>query len=291
MHGTWNDLSATVVRCQYVEGGVHEIGVKFDRAVDPSAYCAAAIRARVLLVEDEPMLAKLGTLYLQQLNADVQTAANGREALAKIESGVFDLILMDIEMPEMNGWEAVTELRKRGYIGAITAATALTGPNDRERCLSSGFDHYLPKPYKREDLAKLINTLREEPLFSSLEGDSAMDDLINVFVSELPARIRTLETATASGDLAALTAQVRSLKAQAGSHGFEPISETARQIEARLLANKSLADILGDMKFLMKLCSQVRPVAKTTEQVVVSAAATDEPEKAPADSSEPQEPS
>lgn len=264
MHGTWADLEATVVRCQYAEAGVHEIGVKFDREIDPSAYCSSAIRTRILLVDDDVLLQRLGKIYLEQLNADVSVVGNGKEALDAVKNKVFDLIVMDIEMPVMNGFEALAELRKNGYTGTVAAATGLSAPEDRMKCLAAGFDHYVPKPYKRDDLASLIESLREEPLFSSFESDPSMADVINSFVAELPVAARKIEEATSKGDLAALQQQMRTMKGQAGGHGFGPISEIAAQLECALLAQATLNDLLADLKKLMKLCSQVRPVSKPT---------------------------
>lgn len=262
MHGTWTDLTGSVVRCQYAEGGVHEVGIKFDREIDPSAFCSAAVRSRVLLVDDEAPIVRLAKLHLEQLNADVTVATTGKDALDLATKEVFDLVMMDIVMPDMTGFETLAELRKRGYTGTIAAATGMTEPEDRKKCLDAGFDYYIAKPYKRDDLLKLLDALREEPLFSSLEADPTLADIVNAFVAELPAKVRTIESAAASGDTAALTSTLRSLKSQAGSHGYEPISELAGKMETAILARALLKDVAADLQKLMKLCGQVRPVAR-----------------------------
>jgi CheY-like chemotaxis protein len=190
------------------------------------------------------------------------TAANGRGAIDATANGSFDLVLLDIEMPEMDGFQTVAALRKSGYAGTIVATTALTGPDDRQRCLDAGFDYYIAKPYRREDLEKLLNTIREEPLFSSLEDDGPLMEAINGFVADLPAKIRQLETAAASGTGAELLTGLRSLKSQAGACGFEPISELAAELERALLMKKEAAALRDDIKRLMKLCALARPSSR-----------------------------
>lgn len=262
VHGSVVDMTATVVRCQYVEAGVHEVGIVFDREVNPSTFCTAAIRTRILLVDDDDTILRLSRISLEQLNAEVVTAANGKAAIEAAGAGTFDLILLDIEMPEMDGFQVVAELRKAGYAGTIVATTALTGPDDRRKCLDAGFDHYIAKPYRRDDLDKLLNAVREEPLFSSLEEDGPLVDAINGFVADLPARIRRIESAAASGASAEMLVQLRSLKSQAGACGFEPISKLAAELESALLLGKEVGDLRDSVTRLRKLCAQARPTSR-----------------------------
>lgn len=262
MHGTWNEVPAVVVRCQYVEGGVHEVAVRFDREIDPSAYSPAAIRAKVLVVDDDEVMVRLCSLYLQQLNAFANVARNGEEAIKAALADSYDLVLMDLEMPVKSGAEAVAELRAQGYSRPIAAVTGLTSDEDRARCLSSGFDHFIPKPFQRGDLAKLLESLREEPIFSTLEADPAMSELINSFIVGLGEATRAMEAALVKKDVKALVPAVRSLKGQAGGYGFEPLSELAAAVEATLLRENSTENVGRDVLRLVKMCNQARPVSR-----------------------------
>lgn len=149
LHGTWNDIPGTVVNCLYAADGLHEVHVKFYEPIEPALYCRRAIRSRVLLVEDDLAIARLAELFFTRNSADVDHAENGRVALAKAKDNMYDLILMDIEMPEMDGLTAVKKLRAKGYSGRIVAATSMTHPGARQKCLDAGFDDYIAKPLNR----------------------------------------------------------------------------------------------------------------------------------------------
>jgi len=247
-----------VVRSRYITGSIHEVCVRFDRRVDPSAYSPAAVRSRVLLAEDDEAAVRLATFHLQHLNAEVDVAENGRVAVDKASQNVYDVILMDIEMPIMDGFEAVRELRRRGYSGTIVAATAMTQPGDEQRCLDAGCDRYIGKPYTRDDLGELLLSLHQEPLISTFYNDPAMVDMINAYVETLPTKVRALEEALTKCDLKRLESIARGLKAEGTGYGFEVITEAATKIESALIQGVTLDAIRKDVMGLMKLCMQAR---------------------------------
>ena len=117
---------------------------------------------KILLVEDNFLNQKVVTFHLQKKNYEVVSTDNGRDALKIIENQDIDLILMDIMLPGMNGFEITAEIRKREKKVRvknpvpIIAVTANTLDNDREKCLNSGMDEYLPKPFTAQDLYRVI---------------------------------------------------------------------------------------------------------------------------------------
>jgi len=256
--GTWTNAGGTVVRCRLVHGNVHEVGVQFDKEIDPAVYCADAMRSRVLLVEDDTSIARLARFHLEQLHADVDLARNGEEAVDLALHGHYDLILMDVELPVMNGLEAVKRLRSHGYTGTIAAATAMTRPEDAEECLAAGCDRYFPKPFSRAELADLLTALRQEPLFSSFHDEASMKGLVREFVSELPGRLRRLHDAIATEDSDTIRSMVRLLKVEGTSYGFDTITEAAEGVEQALLAGETLSEVKEGVEALSKLCSRVR---------------------------------
>jgi PAS domain S-box-containing protein len=120
---------------------------------------------RVLLAEDNPVNQRLTTRLLEKAGHEVTVVGDGRQAVAALEGSAFDLVLMDVQMPEMDGFEALAELRRReAASGAHTPVAALTAyamEEDRERCLAAGFDAYLAKPIRREELHRTIVGLVE----------------------------------------------------------------------------------------------------------------------------------
>ncbi len=130
-------------------------------AVETDAPVPHAPRGRILLVEDAPENRRLMGRLLQLAGWEPETAENGLEgwqaALRSLHEGrPFDLILMDMQMPVMDGYEACTRLRQAGWRGPIIAVTAHALPDDREKCLKAGCDDYLTKPIRREVLIETV---------------------------------------------------------------------------------------------------------------------------------------
>ena len=119
-----------------------------------------AVFLRVLVAEDNAVNQKLVTRLLEKRGHSVKVVANGREALGALEQGTYDLVLMDMQMPEMDGFEATRELRKNekrtGLHIPIIALTAHAMKGDRERCLEAGMDAYLSKPIRAQELYELL---------------------------------------------------------------------------------------------------------------------------------------
>ncbi|GAF81553.1 unnamed protein product, partial [marine sediment metagenome] len=277
-HRALDDMCGTVVRCRYIEGNLHEVGVRFDQNIDPAAYCRAAVHARVLLAEDDPAVARLVVFHLEKLNARVDHAENGREAIDKAMQNAYDVILMDMDMPVIDGFGALRELRGGGYTGMIVAATGMTQPGDRERCLSAGCDGYIAKPYQRRELCDLLESLRDEPLFSRFRNDPSMIGIIDAFVVELPAKIRALQEAVVQRDVNRLQHLTRALKGEGSSYGFDVITEAAARIEKALIEGFSLEDVSKDTAELVKLCRQARSSAGITESRPTSTSKKEEDE-------------
>ena len=125
-------------------------------------------KARILVVEDESLLAEDIQERLKNLGYEVAAVAlSGEEALARVAAAQPDLVLMDIQMPEMDGFDATASIRANEQITGdhipIIAMTAHAMTGDRERCMNAGFDGYVSKPIQIAELSATINAVRQPP--------------------------------------------------------------------------------------------------------------------------------
>jgi len=143
------------------------------------AEARADLQGCVLVVDDSPINQKVAAKMLEKMGCRVDVAANGREAVEAVASRPYDLVLMDCQMPEMDGFEATQEIRRweaKGQEGAasdasghargripIVAMTANAMAGDRERCLASGMDDYLSKPVQLQDVKAVLERWLEAP--------------------------------------------------------------------------------------------------------------------------------
>ena len=120
---------------------------------------------RVLVAEDNPVNQQLVMELLQMRGHSVQLAGNGFAVLAALDREAYDVILMDAEMPEMDGFQTTAVIREReknsGKHVPIIALTGLATPTDRERCLAAGMDGYLTKPIRAKELFEAVELFPE----------------------------------------------------------------------------------------------------------------------------------
>jgi signal transduction histidine kinase/CheY-like chemotaxis protein len=166
-------LAVRAAAAERPPGGPLTAQAVMARPVPPPVAAAPAQRApapagglRVLVAEDNEVNQKVVSRMLERLGHQAEVAVNGREALERVRAGSFDIILMDCQMPEMDGWEATARIRAalagRRRI-PILALTANASDADRQRCLDAGMDAHLSKPLKLERLAEALATWGPAP--------------------------------------------------------------------------------------------------------------------------------
>ncbi|MCX7898389.1 MAG: PAS domain S-box protein [Rhodocyclaceae bacterium] len=208
--------------------------------------------ARVLLAEDNAVNQRVAASMLQKLGCEVVIATDGRQAVELWQKGTFDLVLMDCQMPEMDGFAATAAIR-RGEEGArhtpIVAMTANALEGDRERCLAAGMDDYLSKPITRARLMTVLarwlparkkseENAREAwldaaQLAAATGGDEALArEILAIFAEGLPVLIQRIQDAARAQDEARLAAAAHELKGAAANVGARELARLAADIEA-----------------------------------------------------------
>lgn len=212
---------------------------------------------KILVAEDNPVNQRLTISLLEKQGHDVKLAQNGLEAVDCFRSDEYDLILMDVQMPEMDGLEATREIRNMSNPNAripIIAMTAHATEADKQNCLASGIDEYLAKPFRSSELYELIAQLTgrpttkmgttPEPLrrressvdweqaFETVGGDrDLLNDLFRVFLKERKSMIDQIESALDKQDFKEIRRTAHSLKGALHHLGAKNAAEVAREIE------------------------------------------------------------
>jgi signal transduction histidine kinase/CheY-like chemotaxis protein/HPt (histidine-containing phosphotransfer) domain-containing protein len=224
--------------------------------------------SRVLLAEDGVDNQVLVSAFLIKAGATVKVVTDGeqavREAMAAAEAGTpYDVVLMDMQMPVMDGYSATSKLRLMGYAGAIVALTAHAMVGDRERCQNAGCDEYLTKPVDRAQLTSTVARFTDATangacvLLSTYRADEDMREIVRQFVRDLPERSSAILRAYQSSDLAALKRLAHQLAGAAGGYGFPRITEAAREVE-QAVDDGDEASLPHGAETLAALCRRAR---------------------------------
>ncbi|MCB1279274.1 response regulator [Prosthecobacter sp.] len=218
-------------------------------------------RLRVLVAEDNAVNQKLAALLLGEKGHTFVIVPNGREAFIKVKRESFDLVLMDVQMPEMDGFQATAAIRayekSAGGHLPIIAMTAHALKGDRERCLAAGMDGYVSKPIQPADLWSAVEELlpsvasskqpsatpamatlhpedaaiRDHALKSASNNPDFLRQLIKVFIAESETLMSGIHAAVADGDAKALHGHAHSLKGALALFGSNAATTAAQQLE------------------------------------------------------------
>jgi CheY-like chemotaxis protein len=203
------------------------------------------LHGRVLLVEDGVDNQEFLSFILRHAGVASEICENGAAALHLVQKAEFDLILMDMQMPVMDGYTATRLLRERGFAKPIVALTANTVKQELERAISSGCDDCLGKPFSTAEFTDMLRKfLKSEPLAGRcaethpLLGMRRLIDeqpeiavLAKGFLSRLPLRMTALADAFEQGDFSTLASLAHQLRGAAGGYGLSQVSDLAAALE------------------------------------------------------------
>jgi signal transduction histidine kinase/DNA-binding NarL/FixJ family response regulator len=200
---------------------------------------------RVLLAEDRRDNQKLFSIYLNKAGLDVDIVEDGIQAVQAALESDYSIVLMDMQMPNMDGVTAVRELRRHGYPVPIIALTANQSAENRQRCKEAGFDDFLTKPISRADFIQMlgrylsVRPAEEEesmaPIFSEIfDQEPDLQPAVDYFVGQLPTLQRQLGEVLEEREWGRLKELIHDLKGSAGGVGYPMLSQLAMKVEFAL---------------------------------------------------------
>jgi PAS domain S-box-containing protein len=215
-------------------------------------------RLQVLIAEDNQVNQLVATRIFEKLGYEVTVVSNGRETVGAVQNRRFDLVAMDVQMPEMDGLEATAAIREwektTGTHTLIVAMTAHAMKGDRERCLACGMDGYASKPIRMEELQDVIDELTQsersikvpEPtsdseadvideatLLAGIDGNrQILREIVRLFLVDYPQRLAEIKQAINRGDREAVARAAHTLKGAAGNFAAQKVSAAAQNMEA-----------------------------------------------------------
>jgi signal transduction histidine kinase/DNA-binding response OmpR family regulator len=243
----------------------------------------------VLLAEDNPISRTLALRLLEKHGHRVVVVQNGREVLEAVQREQFDAVLMDVQMPEMDGFEATEAIRRQeqgtGRHLPIIAMTAHAMKGDRERCLAAGMDAYIAKPVQSRELLAALDAAtageldqpdqahdtktttpisadvfdRAEALGRAAGDGALLRQMAELFLQAVPGQVGQLREAAARGDLAAARRLAHAIRGAAANLAAREVAQTAARLEA-LGDEGRLAEVLDACDALEKTLARLRPV-------------------------------
>jgi len=241
---------------------------------------------RILIVDDNEMNRLVASTVLLGYGPQVMIADDGAIALEMLEEEIYDVILMDIQMPVLDGYNTTKALRARGYTGVIIALTASAIKGEREKCLAAGMNDYITKPINEELLISVLDSWIQKtaapviapatplPLYS-LDGlrviskgrEDFVTKMIEMFCGQMPDSLNQLNQAQREGDLEQVSKLAHKLKSTIDHLAILPLQRTIREIEAANEANVSapkLAEMIAEVNDIL---NQV--MAELKEEIAV----------------------
>jgi signal transduction histidine kinase/CheY-like chemotaxis protein/HPt (histidine-containing phosphotransfer) domain-containing protein len=197
----------------------------------------------ILVAEDNPDNQRLIALNARLVGAETKIVENGEQAINEAMANTYPLILMDLQMPVMDGLTAIRTLRAKEYSGPIVALTANTLPQDMQRCREAGCNGFLAKPIDRSQFNEILRTYlqnndaeisrqdQEAIIPSILHEDPGLSNLMEYYVANIIDHHKAMLAALEHDDIRGVQKQISNIKSMRVDHIFPKIAELARQLE------------------------------------------------------------
>ena len=227
-------------------------------------------RGSVLLAEDTEENQQLISLHLRKAGLLVDVVSDGKEAVDAAREKVYDLILMDLQMPVLNGLDAIKTIRAANYKNPIIALTANTSVSDRETCKEAGADNFIAKPIDFESFYSTLDQYLEKkeqlhqvnnkvvPGQDPKSNDDEFQQILNTFLQRLPQMVETIVSGVNDGDWETVQSMSHQLKGLGGSFGYTKITAIAKKIhdKSRQHSNEGMSSLLEELNQELTLIIQ-----------------------------------
>ncbi|OED36768.1 hypothetical protein AB833_25470 [Chromatiales bacterium (ex Bugula neritina AB1)] len=248
--------------------------------------------SKLLVIDDAAENRELLSLVLSDLGLDIDLAENGAKGVEKAAATHYDLILSDIQMPVMDGYEAAKAMRDNGIEQPIIALTANAMKGYEEVILQAGFSHYMTKPIDIDALTRLLAKLlngkpcaqkaepeaelqtatpesSNTPIYSTLASSPKLGPVVQKFIDKLNEQLPVMEAAYDKGDYARLAEMAHWLKGSGGTVGFDALSAPAKSLENHAKASDKSAmqtELQVIREIATRLCCSVPPSTELNER-------------------------
>ena len=259
--------------------------VPLHGGLEPLPGTSSSEKRYILVAEDNIVNQRVVSRMLEKQGHTVVVVNNGKEAIEALDREHFDLVLMDVQMPEMDGFEATYAIRaEESWFGRripIVAMTAHAMKGDRERCLEAGMDEYITKPLQSADLARVIaalgqeravatdervGALRQEKVFDRqaildrCDGDEEfVREIIRLFLADSPRLLNEIQLAVAAGDVSRLKRAAHAFKGSVGYLNADAAVAAAKRLE--LLGDEG-TDLADAGRYLRELEAELATLTK-----------------------------
>lgn len=224
----------------------------------------------VLLVEDHALNQQLAMRLIKDFGFTVSLATNGRNAIEVLKEEKFDVILMDLQMPEMDGYDTTQYVREKMFITTpIIALTAHSSSGEREKCMALGMNDYMTKPYRSKDLyykiVRAISTTPDDvkppeeeeqhyatPLKALASGDADFErEMLEMMLKSFPEDFERLERAALTGDVPTVKTVAHRMKSSVALAGEKEVAELLNDIQTAHMENGIPEDVMVKVKTIL----------------------------------------
>lgn len=234
-----------------------------------------AIRGKTVLVTDDNDMNRLvAATILRYYGAVIQEACNGIEALEVLRNHATDLVLMDIQMPEMNGYDATMEIRRLGINIPVVAMTANGYRSETDKYLAVGMNDLITKPFREDELLDIVSKwiapgepVKEKPLYDlsiirSIGEEAFVKRMVTIFCDQTPRMVSEMEEAFAARDLGKVSSIAHKIKPSIDNLGISPLRQVVRDVDA-LGKEGGPADEIGKLLAVIReVINQVIPLLR-----------------------------